>query len=55
MAVEEDVREILKIVLQIGNRAENLDNNSPLLGNIPELDSMAVECLSPLLRNISIF
>ncbi len=37
-----EVREILKTTLQIGDRADELESTTPLLGNIPELDSMAV-------------
>ena len=36
------VRALLKTALQLGERADRLTNNSPLLGSIPELDSMAV-------------
>ena len=45
MSIVEEVRETLKIILQIGDRAAELDNDSLLLGNIPELDSMAVAML----------
>lgn len=38
----DDVRMILVDVLQIRDRAESLDESTPLLGNIPEFDSMAV-------------
>lgn len=37
-----DVREILRDVLSLGSRADALDADSPLLGALPELDSMAV-------------
>ena len=37
-----EVKTIVADVLQLGSRAENLDLDTPLLGNIPELDSMAV-------------
>jgi acyl carrier protein len=37
-----DVRNILRDVLSLGNRADNLQRNSALLGALPELDSMAV-------------
>lgn len=36
------VRVILGDVLQLGQRRDNLTVESPLLGSIPELDSMAV-------------
>lgn len=45
MAVIEDLREILRATLQIGDRANALEADTPLLGNIPELDSMAVAML----------
>lgn len=38
----EDVRAVLKDSLQLAERAANLDENSVLLGELPELDSMAV-------------
>jgi len=45
MAVNEDVRDVLKTTLQIGDRANDIEMDTPLLGNIPELDSMAVAML----------
>jgi acyl carrier protein len=38
----ESVRRILRDTLQLGQRADELTADSPLLGAIPELDSMAV-------------
>jgi acyl carrier protein len=38
----ESVRRILRDTLQLGQRADDLTADSPLLGAIPELDSMAV-------------
>ena len=38
----EEVREILSVTLKLGNRAASLTAATPLLGNLPELDSMAV-------------
>jgi acyl carrier protein len=35
-------REILRDVLNLEGRADQLDEGSPLLGAVPELDSMAV-------------
>ena len=35
-------REILRSVLQLDKRADRLTPDSPLLGSIPELDSMAI-------------
>ena len=42
MDVNDDVRAILRDVLSLGDRASALRPTSPLLGAIPELDSMAV-------------
>ncbi len=39
------VRNLLKTSLQLGERADRLSEGSPLLGAIPELDSMAVVTL----------
>jgi acyl carrier protein len=38
----EEVREILANVLSLGDRKNSLNQNSGLLGSLPELDSMAV-------------
>jgi acyl carrier protein len=38
----EDVKQILTEVLALGNQGAALNAHSPLLGSIPELDSMAV-------------
>ncbi len=38
----EDVRSVLRDVLQLGSRADELQAATPLFGSIPELDSMAV-------------
>ena len=38
----DEIRAILAESLQLGARADSLQANSPLLGNLPELDSMAV-------------
>jgi acyl carrier protein len=38
----DSVREILRQTLQLGARADALGPETPLLGAIPELDSMAV-------------
>ncbi len=37
-----DVRRILGDALQLGPRVNAFDSSTPLIGNIPELDSMAV-------------
>lgn len=42
MDVLPTVRDILRDTLQIGERADGMTESSPLLGQIPELDSMAV-------------
>lgn len=39
------VRNLLRTALQLGERADRLTADSPLLGAIPELDSMAVVTL----------
>jgi len=38
----EEVRELLGVTLKLGNRTSTLTAATPLLGNLPELDSMAV-------------
>lgn len=38
----EDVKQILSDVLALGDQGAALNSQSPLLGSIPELDSMAV-------------
>lgn len=45
MTVHEDIKNVLGSTLQIGERANELEADTPLLGNIPELDSMAVAML----------
>lgn len=42
MSTLDTLRDILADVLQIGERADRLEPPSPLLGNLPEFDSMAV-------------
>lgn len=42
MDVDEEIRKVLRDVLSLGARADALKGDSPLLGAIPELDSMAV-------------
>lgn len=41
-ATVETVRKMLEQVLGLGERAADLEPDTPLLGNLPELDSMAV-------------
>ena len=40
--VIDDVRRVVGDVLQLGARGQAMDASTPLLGAIPELDSMAV-------------
>lgn len=42
MEMLEDVRGVIREALQLGGRADVLMSDSPLLGSLPELDSMAV-------------
>ena len=42
MDIEKQIVGILDEILRLGGRAAELDSAAPLLGAIPELDSMAV-------------
>jgi acyl carrier protein len=42
MSSFEQVKKILRESLQLGNRAAAYTDSTPLLGSLPELDSMAV-------------
>lgn len=42
MQIAEQVRLLLRDTLKLGDRARELQPETPLLGGIPELDSMAV-------------
>ncbi len=42
MAELKEVVEILRSTLQLGNRADGFTAETPLLGHVPEMDSMAV-------------
>lgn len=42
MDLQSQTRDILRDVLSLGDRADRLGPQSPLLGAVPELDSMAV-------------
>ena len=42
MNIDASVRQVLRDVLSLGARADSLTPTSPLLGAIPEMDSMAV-------------
>nr|WP_232348889.1 phosphopantetheine-binding protein [Neptunomonas qingdaonensis] len=37
-----EVKEIVGEVLQLGDRIDGFDESTPLLGSVPEFDSMAV-------------
>lgn len=45
MDVTREVINVLDEVLSLGGRASSFDRDTPLLGAIPELDSMAVATL----------
>jgi len=42
MSSLKDTIDILTVVLQLGGRGDLLDENTALLGSVPEFDSMAV-------------
>jgi acyl carrier protein len=42
MTYLDDVRRVLDDALQLGARTDAFDASTPLLGSLPELDSMAV-------------
>ena len=42
MATIDVVKQVLGETLQLGERVDNFTETTPLLGSIPELDSMAV-------------
>ncbi|MCH8684312.1 acyl carrier protein [Pedomonas mirosovicensis] len=44
-AVEARLRDLLGSVLNLGARADGLESDTPLLGALPELDSMAIATL----------
>ncbi|MCH5373612.1 MAG: phosphopantetheine-binding protein [Planctomycetes bacterium] len=45
MSNEAAVKKTLDSVLNLGGRADDFDRATPLLGHVPELDSMAVVVL----------
>ncbi|OOG22750.1 acyl carrier protein [Thioalkalivibrio denitrificans] len=45
MSTLQEVRTLLDRALGLGGRAEKFDAETPLLGSLPELDSMAVVAL----------
>jgi acyl carrier protein len=42
LVLEQRIIDILGHTLQLDGRIKNFDKNTPLLGNVPELDSVAV-------------
>ena len=42
MVTLNEVKEIVGEVLQLGDRIDDFDESTPLLGSVPEFDSMAV-------------
>lgn len=42
MNTEQKVKQVLSTVLNLGDRVARFDATTPLLGAVPELDSMAV-------------
>jgi len=45
MATYEEVKLLLAQVLQLGERVQQFDRSTPLMGNLPEFDSMMVIAL----------
>jgi acyl carrier protein len=45
LSTEQNVRQVLSNVLNLGDRVNRFDASTPLLGAVPELDSMAVVSL----------
>ncbi len=45
MTIDDRVRDVLRNTLQLGEQADSFTESTPLLGNLPELDSMAVATL----------
>lgn len=45
MSIEQKVKQVLASVLNLGDRVAKFDASTPLLGAVPELDSMAVVSL----------
>ncbi|PIE83156.1 MAG: acyl carrier protein [Candidatus Contendobacter odensis] len=46
----EEIQQLISEMLQLGDRAQSLEPDSPLLGSIPEFDSMAVTNLISILE-----
>lgn len=56
MATLDDVRRILREVLQLGDQADHLEPDSGLLGSVPEFDSMAVvSVITAIEENFDVF
>jgi acyl carrier protein len=51
MSTVERLRDILRDALHLGERAKSLTASSPLLGAIPEFDSMAVVTVLTLIED----
>lgn len=51
MATIDRLRDVLRDSLQLGARADKLTEHSPLMGAIPELDSMAVVSVLTLIED----
>lgn len=51
MTTASQVRQVLRSALQIGDRASRLEEDSPLLGAVPEFDSMAVVAVVTMLED----
>jgi acyl carrier protein len=51
MSTVERLRDILRDALHLGERAKSLTTSSPLLGAIPEFDSMAVVTVLTLIED----
>jgi len=48
--VLEEIRAVLSEALQLGDRADNFTDSTPLLGSVAEFDSMAVVTVLTLLE-----
>lgn len=46
----DQIKSVLKDALQLGNRADGLTLSTPLLGSLPEFDSMAVVAVLTLIE-----
>lgn len=56
MVTLDDLKQIIGEVLQIGSRIDSFDRDTPLLGSVPEFDSMAVvSILTAIEENLGVF